>query len=505
MSFATTAALPATPAPVRADAGGATDHDAAQGNRFARLVECHLADERPSRGAAGHERADRAGHVRTRPAQERSEQPTAGRPAALDAKAAVATDGTGSATAPSGVPDGLLDGQAPAATPAPTTAVGVVSPTTSAPVTTTATATVTAVVASTAPVVAAASTTAPGTATAGAGAATVVPGQVAGTLTTPAAGAGPAGTPSGRAADLTTVPRVPPAAVAAPASPSPAAPAVRPAGATNAPATPWAAPATPATPAPDGTATPVPAAGPATVQGAGDPAGRGTDGHAREHTDAAPAPAVAAQPVPGGPFAVAAPTGPPTTLAAQPAGATGHPVLDQVLPSVPRLVSRGDGTHKLTLRLHPADLGEIHLTVTVRGSKVDVTLAAGPEARQALRQGSPELRALLDQTGHSAGSVVIRDLPASSGTAGSGTGSQQGGQPAPQQPGQEQAGGQAQGFALAQGGPGTDGRDGAPASRGGTGPATTGTAPDSASEQAGPTRTPAPVRPLGSGALDLSL
>jgi hypothetical protein len=85
-------------------------------------------------------------------------------------------------------------------------------------------------------------------------------------------------------------------------------------------------------------------------------------------------------------------------------------VLDQVLPAVPRVVQRGDGTSRLTLKLHPDDLGEVRLTVTVRARTVDVTLAAGPEARAALSDGSARLRSLLEGIGHTTGDVTLRDL-----------------------------------------------------------------------------------------------
>jgi hypothetical protein len=102
-----------------------------------------------------------------------------------------------------------------------------------------------------------------------------------------------------------------------------------------------------------------------------------------------------------------------TTASAQAGGTPATAVLDQVLPTLPRMVSRGDGTHSLTLKLHPADLGEVHLTVTVKNGTVDVTLAAGAAARDALRDGAGQLRSLLDVTGHTAGQLVIRDLPPS--------------------------------------------------------------------------------------------
>jgi hypothetical protein len=91
-------------------------------------------------------------------------------------------------------------------------------------------------------------------------------------------------------------------------------------------------------------------------------------------------------------------------------GISGGPVTDQVFGQVTRLVSRGDGTHRLMLRLHPADLGEVKVVLTVKGGAVDVTLSAGPAARDALREGSPQLRALLELAGATTGQVTVRDL-----------------------------------------------------------------------------------------------
>lgn len=90
----------------------------------------------------------------------------------------------------------------------------------------------------------------------------------------------------------------------------------------------------------------------------------------------------------------------------------GSAVTSQVFPAVPALVSRGEGTRSITLRLHPADLGEVRVTVTVRNRNVDVTLAAGAAAQEALRAGSGELRSLLDLAGSTTGQLVVRDLPA---------------------------------------------------------------------------------------------
>jgi len=95
----------------------------------------------------------------------------------------------------------------------------------------------------------------------------------------------------------------------------------------------------------------------------------------------------------------------------QQTGRTTAALLDQVSPTLTRLVSRGDGEHRMTLKIHPADLGEVHLTVTVRGERVDVDIAASAEARELLRDGLTQLRGLLDPTGRGGGQLVFRDLP----------------------------------------------------------------------------------------------
>jgi len=162
----------------------------------------------------------------------------------------------------------------------------------------------------------------------------------------------------------------------------------------------------------------------------------GSGGHASEPAApaaaTAPADATSANAVPSvAPTPAAAPTSASAT-AAGPAS----PVVDQVLTALPRMVLRGDGTSRLTLKLHPADLGEVHVTVTVKGGAVDVSLAADARARAALGAGSDRLRGLLESLGHSSGQVVVRELPggpvpaAGSGPLGGQTGGQTGSQPA---------------------------------------------------------------------------
>ena len=105
----------------------------------------------------------------------------------------------------------------------------------------------------------------------------------------------------------------------------------------------------------------------------------------------------------------AAPTA--SAVPATEAAPVSRPVLDQVKPSFTKLVSGPEGVHRMTLRLHPADLGEIHLTVRVQGDTVEVTVAASPEARAVLADNQGELRGLLDAVGRTAGQITFRDLP----------------------------------------------------------------------------------------------
>ncbi len=111
----------------------------------------------------------------------------------------------------------------------------------------------------------------------------------------------------------------------------------------------------------------------------------------------------------GAPLPVHTAAGAAAPAAAGTQAAQGSAVTAQVFDHVTRLVSRGDGTHRLMLRLHPADLGEVKVVLTVRNNTVDVTLSAGPAAREALRDGSPQLRALLELTGATTGQLVVRD------------------------------------------------------------------------------------------------
>jgi hypothetical protein len=149
--------------------------------------------------------------------------------------------------------------------------------------------------------------------------------------------------------------------------------------------------------------------------------------------------------------------------------ARGNPVTDQV--------------HRLTLRLHPADLGEVKVVMTVKDGVVDVTLSAGAAAREALREGSPQLRSLLEIAGATTGQLVVRELASTGSLAAAAnpqTGSPSGQHPGQAGPGHEQEGS----FA-----PDTDSRPGSRDSDGGGSAGTQRGTPGAARSVAGPDAT----------------
>jgi flagellar hook-length control protein FliK len=59
-----------------------------------------------------------------------------------------------------------------------------------------------------------------------------------------------------------------------------------------------------------------------------------------------------------------------------------------------------DGIHRLTVHLHPADLGMVSLVAEIRDGAVHLHLAGANEAaREALREALPDLRRELQQGG----------------------------------------------------------------------------------------------------------
>ncbi len=93
----------------------------------------------------------------------------------------------------------------------------------------------------------------------------------------------------------------------------------------------------------------------------------------------------------------------------------------QVFPEVVRLATtgpRGNSTQHLTLRLDPGTLGEVRVTLSMRGDSVRVRFAtSGSETHAALLQGAPELQRLLEAQAADV-RVSVRDgsAPAQPGT-----------------------------------------------------------------------------------------
>ncbi len=112
----------------------------------------------------------------------------------------------------------------------------------------------------------------------------------------------------------------------------------------------------------------------------------------------------------------APPTSPPVQVSAplvvQEAAPVQAPSIpDQVFGEITGLTSRGNGTHRITMKLQPEQLGEVRVVLTLREGTVHVRLAAGQEARAALLDGSPELSRLLEHTGATETRIVVRELP----------------------------------------------------------------------------------------------
>ncbi|GAB6986962.1 flagellar hook-length control protein FliK [Nocardioides pyridinolyticus] len=122
---------------------------------------------------------------------------------------------------------------------------------------------------------------------------------------------------------------------------------------------------------------------------------------------AAPAPAGSA-PVAVAPASVAAVT----AVAAPAATSEGPaPVAQQVFPEVVRAAGTGVTPNRVVVRLQPEHLGEVRVVLrTDRSGALEVSLAGGPEARAAIREGAPELLRMLEVAGSHDAKVVVRHL-----------------------------------------------------------------------------------------------
>jgi len=93
-------------------------------------------------------------------------------------------------------------------------------------------------------------------------------------------------------------------------------------------------------------------------------------------------------------------------------------VPDQVLRHLTSVRALREGGHRTVLRLDPEHLGEVTLTVDVRGSSVRLAVSGGAEAVGAVHAGLAHLRSSLAESGLALGDVALRP----DGVAGAGLG-----------------------------------------------------------------------------------
>ncbi len=85
----------------------------------------------------------------------------------------------------------------------------------------------------------------------------------------------------------------------------------------------------------------------------------------------------------------------PTSPAAAPTPAQPH-----LVESLTRLRSRADGNHELSIALHPAELGAVHVRATLHNGTLTVTVACADDAaRQAVTAALPDLHHALGGLG----------------------------------------------------------------------------------------------------------
>ena len=117
-----------------------------------------------------------------------------------------------------------------------------------------------------------------------------------------------------------------------------------------------------------------------------------------------PSPVVAA---PTGP-AAAAPTTPTAPASAPPPPVPGPPAA-QIAMRIAPLRLEADGVHRLTVNLHPADLGPVQVVAEIRNGTVNVQLSGATDAgTDALRNAMDDLRRELEQSGFGNTTVDLR-------------------------------------------------------------------------------------------------
>lgn len=150
----------------------------------------------------------------------------------------------------------------------------------------------------------------------------------------------------------------------------------------------------------------------------------GSDAAGQEATDQSPVPTTGLAPASTEPTGTPSPTVAPITAATAPTtvltsttatdaaapAADPHHVIDQVFSDVIQVAGRaGSGPQRVTVRLHPEDLGEVRVVLSQRDGQLQVSLTVSDQAHATLAQGSDELRHLLAAAGHSDPRIVVRD------------------------------------------------------------------------------------------------
>jgi flagellar hook-length control protein FliK len=118
------------------------------------------------------------------------------------------------------------------------------------------------------------------------------------------------------------------------------------------------------------------------------------------------------------PGAQPAPSAPATSATTQPAApqqpaAPPQPPARQIAAHILPLRQGADGVHRMTIHLHPAELGAVSVTAEIRGGAVMLQIyGAADAAHDALRSALPQLREALERDGFTSCSLDLRrDAP----------------------------------------------------------------------------------------------
>lgn len=100
----------------------------------------------------------------------------------------------------------------------------------------------------------------------------------------------------------------------------------------------------------------------------------------------------------------------PTSQVEVPSPVRQTPPFEQVAVAVTPLLQREDGSYHVSLRLHPEELGAVHVEVELRNGEVHLSMRADNEAgRETLRASLSSLRSELEAAGVRAGALDVGD------------------------------------------------------------------------------------------------